>query len=240
MIPSYPDDSVQRYVAPWWEKALEKTLTRGSLIRAFLPLVDHQQYVLVPTGRQTSDEHRTANFRVETLDVRNPPRGAEDLPVAALPNHPGSVRALYLAKRRPALVIATPGAGVERRFRKGFPSYQTSKTMLVAPYYGADQDGTRAGWPPALVQRIRWGEYPQYLCDRLPLPGSQESILRFDQVQPLGSDPTVFELTDYKLTEEALGVVDDWFTWHLYGGIPEESFLADVRKTLLTEERDEG
>jgi hypothetical protein len=240
VIPTYPDDSVQSYVTPWWQKDQGRELTRGRLLWAFLPLVDHQQYVLVPIGRQTPEEHRTANFRVEVLDVRNPPRGVEDLPVAALPNHPGSVRALYMAKRRPALVIATPGLGVERRFRKGFPTYQTAKTMLVAPYYGADRDGTRAGWPPALVQRIRWGEYPQYICDKLPLPGSQESILRLDQIQPLGSDPTVFDLTDYRLTDDALGIMDDWITWHFYGGIPEGSFLAEVRKALLAEESRDG
>jgi hypothetical protein len=185
VIPTYPDDSVQAYVPPWWEKAQDRDLTRGRLIRAFLPLVDHQQHVLVPTGRWEADQHETARYRVEVLDVRNPPRGTENLPVAALPSHPGSVRAVYMAKRRPALVIAKPGPGVERRLRKGFPAYQTAKTMLVAPYYGADQDGTRAGWPPALVRRIRRGEYPQYICERLPLPGSDESILRLDQIQPL-------------------------------------------------------
>jgi len=237
MIPKYPDDSVQAYVSPWWEKADDRELTRGRLIWAFLPLVDHQQYVLVATGRQDPTEHGGAHYRVEALDVRNPPRGAEDLPVAALPNHPRSVRALYLAKRRPALVIATPGPGVERRFRRGFPSYQTAKTMLVAPYYGADQDGTRAGWPPALVQRIRWGEYPNYICERLPLRGSEESILRLDQVQPLGTDPTVFDLTDYRLTQDALKIVDDWLTWHIHGGIPEESFLLDAREALLGDDR---
>lgn len=235
MIPTYPDDSVQAYVSPWWERVEDRDLTRGRLIRAFLPLVDHQQYVLVATGREQPDQHDTAKFRVQVLDVRNPPREAENLPVAALPSYPGSVRALYMAKRRPALVIARPGPAVERRLRRGFPAYQTAKTMLVAPYYGADQDSTRGGWPPALVQRIRWGEYPQYICERLPLPGPDESILRLDQIQPLGSDPTVFDLTDYRLTDDALGIVDDWLTWHLHGGIPEGSFLADLRQTLLAE-----
>lgn len=203
MIQTYPNDSVQAYVSPWWEKVQDRDLARGRLIRAFLPLVDHQQYVLVPTGREKSDQHETATFRVQALDVRNPPREAEELPVAALPSHPGCVRAIYMARRRPALVIAAAGPKVERRLHKGFPAYQTARTILVAPYYGTEQDGTRAGWPPALVQRIRWGEYPQYICDRLPLPGSDESILRLDHIQPLGSDPTVCDLTDYRLTVDA-------------------------------------
>ena len=236
MTPTYPDDCVQNLCHdPWWEKTDGQELRRGRLIWAFLPLFDHQQFVLVATGREESEQHRSAKYRVEALDVRHPPREAEDLPVAALPSHPGSVKALYMAKRRPALVLADPGPKVERRLRKGFPSYQTAKTMVVAPYYGADQDGTRAGWHPDLIRRIRWGEYPQFICERLPISGPEESVLRLDQLQPLGCDPKLSDLTEYQLSQEALGIVDDWLTWHLFGGIPEGSFLADARSVLLDE-----
>ncbi|HEX9736476.1 MAG TPA: hypothetical protein VGG06_31310 [Thermoanaerobaculia bacterium] len=46
----------------------------------------------------------------------------------------------------------------------------------------------------------------------------------------------MFDLTDYQLTEDALGIVADWLTWHLHGGIPEGSFLADTRRAPLAEE----
>lgn len=57
----------------------------------------------------------------------------------------------------------------------------------MAPFYGADRDGRRGGWNPLFLERIRRGEYPQYLWDKLPV-GTQvkESVLRLDHLQPLG------------------------------------------------------
>lgn len=105
---------------------------------------------------------------------------------------------------------------------------------LVAPYYGVDRDGTRGGWKQAFVDRIRRCEYPQYMWDRLPLGGTRESVLRLDHTQALGRHQNAFELTPYRLGDEALGLLDEWFLWLLTGFVPSESSLQILREGLLT------
>ncbi len=66
------------------------------------------------------------------------------------------------------------------------PQKSTSQTLLVAPYYGVDLDGMRAGYPPKFVDAVKHTVYPQFFVDMLPLSGSDFSMMRFDQIQPVG------------------------------------------------------
>jgi hypothetical protein len=105
--------------------------------------------------------------------------------------------------------------------------------MQVAPYYGVDRSGTRRGWKPEFVQRIRRCEYPQYLWDKLPIGGSDESILRLDHLQPVGRHPSSFESTEYCLTDDALAIVDEWLSWLYRAVLPADSVLSEIRNYLL-------
>jgi hypothetical protein len=100
-----------------------------------------------------------------------------------------------------------------------------SPALLVAPYYGVDQNGKRGGWPEAFVRRISRGEYPAYAYDRLPIGGCSESILRVDHIQPVGLHHDSYELTDYELTSEAMAVIDEWITWLVTGSLDPEGIL---------------
>jgi hypothetical protein len=111
--------------------------------------------------------------------------------------------------------------------------YQTAPTLLVAPYYGAEQSGTRGGFTPEFVKRIRHCEYPQYLWDVLPIGGSSESILRLDHVQPISRLANSYEILPYRLSEEAMEIVDTHLAWLLTGNLAVESILADIREGLL-------
>ena len=111
--------------------------------------------------------------------------------------------------------------------------YQTSPTMIVAPFFGADADGSRGGYRPELVERIRHAEYPQFVWDQLPVPGSRESILRLDQLQAVGRNPQSYEISRFVLSVEALGIIDDWVSWLLTGRLAETSALAAIREVLL-------
>lgn len=104
---------------------------------------------------------------------------------------------------------------------------------MVAPYYGADQSGSSGGWKPEFVSRIRRCEYPQYVWDRLPLKGRDESILRLDHAQPIGKHGDSYELTGYVLHDEALGMVDEYLTWLVKGFLPPHSIIHEIRKVLL-------
>ena len=143
------------------------------------------------------------------------------------------MRTVYRAKARPVLVLSAGGPEVPRELRVGAAGWQTAPTLLVAPFYGVDPGGTRGGWREDFVTRIRRGEYPQYLWDKLPLPGAGESVLRFDHLQPIGHHANAYEWTPHRLSDEALSLVDAWMRWLLTGELPGESLLAYVRSELM-------
>jgi hypothetical protein len=228
----YPEDSLQHYCSPWWVRAQDQQVRRGRLLWAFVPHVDQHPFILVAEGRSEPTEHKSANYRFEPLQGSNLPAGAR-LPVAGLPHYQGEVRLVLRAKRRPVLVLSTGGTEVPRPLRVGAARYQTNPTLIAAPYYGADQGGSSGGWKPEFVERIRRCEYPQYMWDQLPLSGRDESILRLDHLQPVGRHGSSYELTDFQLHEEALGVIDEYLSWFLMGGLPSDGIVDDVRKALL-------
>jgi hypothetical protein len=140
---------------------------------------------------------------------------------------------VYRAKRRPVLVISAGGTEIPRELRVGAARFQTNSTLIVAPYYGADQGGSSGGWKPEFVTRIRRCEYPQYMWDALPLQGRNESILRLDHLQPLGKHGESHELTDFQLHPEAMDLVDEYLTWLFLGGLPADGLVHEIRSVLL-------
>lgn len=229
----YPDDCVQSIIRPrdWWVANEKRVLCRGGLVFTFVPHVDQTPYSFEPVGRAQSDQHGTAVVRVAPLRVGEALKQT-NLPVAAMPLHGGEVWAAYRAKRRPCLVLGSIGPAVERSLVRGMPNRSTAPTVLVAPYYGADQDGTRAGYKPAFVERIRHCEYPQFVWDRLPLKGPSESILRLDQLQPMGLHGTSFDVCAHRLSDDALEVMDDILRWVVWGGVSEDSLIALYRSAI--------
>ena len=163
----FPDDAVQNIVDSWWEACDSNQVQPGALLYACLPHVDQQPVIMVPIDRKEPGEHQTTTVRFEPLNLTEYHRLPE-LPVAALALNDGELWAAYRAKRRPCLVLGltTP---VDARLRRDMPKKSTSPAMVVAPYYGVDRDGSRAGYNPELVQRIRHAEYPQFVLDSLPL-----------------------------------------------------------------------
>lgn len=196
--------------------------------------MDQQPLALAVQGRSEPTQHESARFTVEPFRARQPPRVPE-LPVAALPQRPGEVFIVQRAKRRPAVALSAVPPEVPRELRTGGARWQTSRVVSVAPYYGIDQGGTRSGWRPEFVDRIRRCEYPQYSWDLLPLSSrtTSESLLRLDQLQPLGAHAEAYELTPFKLSDEALEVMEEWLWWHVSGTLDPESVLAEVRRILL-------
>src|SRR5260221_9302570 len=101
-------------------------------------------YRLVPVGRgDDARQHTTADFRIETFRVGDPPKGIATLPVAALPMRDGETYLVGRGKRRPAIVVSTGGALIPKDLRGGQNRWQSASTILVAPYYGADASATR-------------------------------------------------------------------------------------------------
>ncbi len=227
---TYPEDSVQSLVREWWARDESGTVARGRLLKAFVPYPEHKPLALVPEGRADATDHTRAIVRVVPFHMDRPTRGGV-LPVAGMPLHPGEAYYAVRGKVRPVVVLSEGGDDVPAALRRGQASWQSARTFLVAPYYGGEADGERAGWNPAFVERIRRAEYPQYVWDRLPTAAS-ESILRLDNILPIGADPAAYKLADYRLTGEALELLDEWLAWLFSGELPGDGVLAEIRSGL--------
>lgn len=230
----FPDDCIQSIVstdpAKWWVPNEARALTRGALIVSFVPHVDQVPYTFEPVGRTVATEHKHAEVRVTPLKVDQPLKQT-DLPVSAMPLHGNEVWAAFRAKKRPCLVLAERGPTVDAALTKGMPKYSSAPTMLVAPYYGASQGG-RAGFNPVFVERIRHCVYPQFVWDLLPGDGGQASILRLDQMQPIGSHHHSYKVCSHRLSSEALSILDALVHWVVWGGVPDGHELLAYRELI--------
>lgn len=235
-VRTYPDDCVQAVIqdpSRWWVPDEAHTLCRGALLYCFVAHSDQVPYQFEPVGRTVPTEHGSATVKVSPLKVGEPLKPVTALPVAALSLKPGEVWAAYRAKRRPCIVISDECPTVDRGLTKGMPNATTAPTMLVAPFYGADKDGSRAGFNDGFIDRIRHCEYPQFMWDQLPLAGGpQASILRLDQIQPIGRHYHSYKACGWKLSDDALAVFDDLIHWQIWGGVPEGSDLIAFRELM--------
>ena len=229
----YPEDCVQSLIQPsdWWINNTDKILCRGALIFAFVPHADQVPYTFEPVARTEATRHDSATIQVAPLQVGQPLKRAE-LPVAAMPLHSGEVWAAYRAKRRPCLIIGSASPRIDRTLTLGMARHSTAPTVLAAPYYGSIRDGRRGGYNPAFVERIRHCEYPQFFWDQLPISGVEESILRLDHLQPIGNHHNAYQLSEYKLSDDALEVVDELFRLLIWGEISEDSLIAMYREEI--------
>ncbi len=219
MAPS--DYSIQGFIDPWWVESTSKEIVPGALVWAFVPFVDQVPYTFKGIGRKEPRKHQEALVKIERLEIKKSYSTNPPLPVAAMSLDKGEVWSAFRAKKRPCLILAiSSNSLVNPKLAKNLPKRSYAKTVIVAPYYGADQKG-RVGYPPSFMERIRHAEYPQFFADKLPMDGkTKESVLRFDHIQPVGFSENSFELTGYKLSDPAKEVIDDWLHWRLWGGLP--------------------
>lgn len=228
----YPDDCIQRYCEPWWTSDDSGTIRRGRLLWALVPYPDQKPQTLIAEGRGDNPaDHTRARVRIEPFSFDARPV-SDVLPVAALPLRPNERHLLLRGKVRPVVVVAEGGEIIPPELRRGLAQAQVAQYLLVAPCYGIDQDGTRAGLPPRLTDRIRRADYARFLWDQVPESRVSETLIRLDHIFPIGKDPASFRRTSHQLSQEALAILDDWLSWHITGTLPEDSVLAYVRDEL--------
>lgn len=223
----YPDDCVQSWIgaASWWQESAIKTLARGTLLWTFVPYVGGRQE-LVPRGRVEPTIHDRLDCRLEaSLNIRTD-HPEPNPPCAALPHFPRERYAVLRGKVRPALVVSQRASYPGRS--SGSSSWISKPSVLIAPFFGADADGSRSGWPPVLVNSIRRAQHPQYVWDKLPLKGSEVSILRLDQIHPLEDHSAGFDYAGYALHPDAMRVIDEWVQWYMTGMLDDEGSLYTI------------
>lgn len=228
----YPEDCIQFLAdGPWWIERRDGSLCEGRLVQAYIPYVERDALAIRVNGRTAPTEHGGADIRVERLDVAAPPPPPA-IPVAGFPHFRGEIYMVQRAKLRPAIVVSVEPPLVS--MPKASPSWQSAQTAYVAPAYGCDQDGGRGGWDPSFLKRVRECRYPQYMLDKIPLPGSEWSVIRFDQIQPIGRNHRSMVVTDYCLGGEAIGVVRDWVTWILTGQVVEDGAIDIFQEQMAS------
>ena len=224
----FPEDSFQTIAASggWWEADDSKELIRGQLVWAHVQFYDEIPLQLLPT-RADDAVHDSAILKAVPLRANQRRTEHETLPVAALPRRDGAdAFVVNRAKRRPCLILAgVQPTRVTDRDSRGQPNWTVAPFAIAAPYYSADQDA-RAGYRPALVERIRHARYRQFFYDRLPLGSTSESILRFDQVFPVSHNAQSHERTGFRLSDKALALVDEWMDWFVTGDAPQGELAA--------------
>jgi hypothetical protein len=230
----FPDISIQSVMGSWWEPAPAGGIVKGSLVKPIVPYPDYKPLRMVPEGRGDDPrQHQSARYRLELFQTGQPMTGISALPVAGTPLRAGETYIVRRGKVRPAVVLAIEGTPVSRELRRDQNSWQYKPALLMAPYYGVESDGRRAGWPAEFVHRIQRAEYCQYAWDVLPLPGNEAgSILRLDHLFPVAPDPANWQPTGFKLREEALSLLDEWVSWHVTGSLPESTTLGYLRVEL--------
>lgn len=231
---AFPEASVQNIIGSWWQAASTGTIQRGRLIRTIVPYPEMKPARLLIEGRgDDARQHGKATYTIEEFRVGDHQQKFSKLPVAGVSEYPGESHLVRRGKIRPAVVVALSGHPVEAIFKRTSAKWQHAPSVLLAPYYGCEPDGTRGGWNPEFVSRIQRAEYCQYAWDVLPLGGSSEgSILRLDHIFAVGADPSNWILTEYTMRDEALAIMDDWITWHLTGLIPAGGMLELYRETF--------
>ena len=232
---TYPDDCIQSLVDPetWWISNAENRVVKGSLNYAFVPHVDQTPYTFTMKGRTQPTEHDKADVVISPLKVDQPLKQI-DLPVAAMPLYKEEVWGAYRAKRRPCLVIKGPSLTVDPTLTRGMPKSSSAPTLLVAPYYGVDRKGSRAGYNPSFVERIKHCKYPQFVWDRLPIAGATEaSILRLDQLQPIGTHHHSCKALHFKMSEDAFRIIEDLLQWLIFERLPEESDVLAFQNLMV-------
>lgn len=230
---TFPDDCLQSVIGSehWWKKVNNPSkVQRGDLIYAFLPHVDQVPYAFYPVGREIPTEHSRALVKVEPINI-NAKLQQVDLPVAAMPRYVHEVWGAYRAKRRPCIVLSVESQLVDKSLTRGKANHSTAPTYIVAPYYGVNV-GKRSGYSDLFTERVRHCEYPQFHWDKLPIPGATESILRLDHIMPIGNHYQSYKHTGYRLSKEALEIIDDLLMWNLKGGVPQDSVIITYREIV--------
>ncbi len=229
---TYPDDSIQSIV-DWWEEQDKRVITRGSLLMALVPYHYGSPARLEAERLPNSPgDHERVRFALKPFTISTPPP-AQKLPVACLPTFEDVSWRLGAVKPRPVVVFAQTQIRVDEALRRGQPAYQHTDCFLVAPYYGADQNGLRAGFRPELIEKVRRCSYPHLLWDSLPLRGkTRNSILRLDQIQPIVDHHHHRTHTGYRLTQDAMDVLDEFLRWHITGEVSDDSIIHDLRREL--------
>jgi len=113
---------------------------------------------------------------------------------------------------------------------RGMSKWKGHLFFWVAPFFGVKQEA-RDGYNPDFVERIRHGDYRAFFWDSLPIDDGEGSILRLDQVQPVGYEHQSCKHLGWRLSKQALAIMDEWLNWLIHDTLPDNE-LSSFRKLV--------
>ena len=236
-MPNYPEDSIQCLALDnWWVADDSKVLRRGMLIETYVQFYYQVPFQLVAERVDDPDDHTSARFAVHPLNASGRAKPRPSLPVAAVPQLEGADCFVFnRAKKRPCLVLGAIGQkAIDRQLTHNMSKASTAPFFLVAPFFGVPQKG-RGGYNAQFVERVMHAEYAAFFWDILPHNQGCESILRLDQIQPVGLHHQSYKYLEHRLSEEAMIVMDEWMDWIIYGRRGGE-FLSSFHALIAEQE----
>lgn len=212
----YSDNCIQYLEPDWWQDAPEKKLCRGALVETYVQFYSSIPLELV-AERAEKDRHDRALVKAQPLHAEGRRTVTASLPVAGLPRLDGAhCYVVNRAKKRPCLVLgAIEQETVHPKLTHGMSKWKSHLFFLVAPFFGVEQVA-RDGYNPEFVDRIMQADYRAFFWDKLPGDGGLGSILRLDQIQPVGFEHQAYRHCGYRLSDNALCIMDEWLDWLIY------------------------
>ena len=134
------------------------------------------------------------------------------------------------AKKRPCLILgAVDQKAIDRGLTRGMSKSTTHQFFLVAPFFSVEQSA-RSGYNPEFVERVMYADYRAFFWDILPGARGHDSILRLDQVQPVGLHHQAYKHLGHRLGDEAQAIFDEWLNWVIYS---QKSDTIEMFRELL-------
>ncbi len=197
---------------PIWEGCDTKVPVQGQLIWILVPYIENVVY-LFNVNRANPENHQEVIGRFEPMLNHVLPK--PKIPVAAYPLESNEAYRVNRSKIRPAILLYCNCTDLKASGGKG--NYH-----LIAPLYGVDPSSKRSGYPTVFMEKVAQLEYPELMYfSKMPMPGGVPSVLRLDNIQPVGNNHTNYKLIGHKLSEQTLMIVHDMIEWMMTGLVSE-------------------
>jgi len=197
---------------PIWEACDTKVPVQGQLVWTLVPYIENVVHLFNMTRANPGDHHEVIG-RIEPMLKHVLPKPS--IPVASFPLESNEAYRVNRSKIRPALLLYCNCTDLKAEGGKG--NYH-----LIAPLYGVDPSSKRSGYPAAFIEKVAQFRYPELIYfANTPMPRGVSSILRLDNIQPVGNNHNNYRLIGHKLSYPTLQLVFDMLKWMFTNEISE-------------------
>jgi hypothetical protein len=193
----------------------------GQFCRVVTPHSDPVPRIL-DIERSTPQEHEEVRF-----ELRNACRAGDFkrrdrvLPIKYLNLKSHEELLAQRAKKRFGIILATEVdifPEVTRLLKQKGKKHYQDNVLFVTPCYNIETAERFSGFPPQMVERIKYLIYKQFYYFPNKLPQFTEGVARFDRIQIVsGRDPSAIEPIDVSLSHELLGLFLAMFVYCITG-----------------------